>query len=114
LHICGTHWDGNEYVPGDEARWTRNTPSRVPSPIASERDTASKKTAPLEHYKNDRRTKIELRAHELYVQRGCIDGHDIDDWLTAEREVLEWIKAKAQSASDSTSTPAKPEQNLFL
>jgi hypothetical protein len=22
LHICGTPWDGNEYTPGDEARWT--------------------------------------------------------------------------------------------
>jgi hypothetical protein len=22
LHICGTPWDGNEYAPGDEARWT--------------------------------------------------------------------------------------------
>src|SRR5215831_13197633 len=21
LHICGTPWDGNEYTPGDEARW---------------------------------------------------------------------------------------------
>jgi len=21
LHICGTPWDGNEYAPGDEARW---------------------------------------------------------------------------------------------
>jgi hypothetical protein len=22
LHICGTPWDGNEYLPGDEAVWT--------------------------------------------------------------------------------------------
>jgi hypothetical protein len=22
LHICGTPWDGNEYAPGDNARWT--------------------------------------------------------------------------------------------
>jgi hypothetical protein len=22
LHICGTPWDGNEYVAGDDARWT--------------------------------------------------------------------------------------------
>jgi len=22
LHICGTPWDGAEYAPGDEARWT--------------------------------------------------------------------------------------------
>ena len=22
LHICGTPWDGNEYAPGDDARWS--------------------------------------------------------------------------------------------
>lgn len=22
LHVCGDPWDGNEYAPGDEARWT--------------------------------------------------------------------------------------------
>lgn len=27
------------------------------------------------------------RAYELFVARGCEHGHDLDDWLTAEREV---------------------------
>jgi len=31
--------------------------------------------------------QIEARAHELYVQRGCEDGHDIEDWLIAETEL---------------------------
>jgi hypothetical protein len=30
---------------------------------------------------------IARRAYELYCARGCQHGHDIDDWLTAEREV---------------------------
>ena len=32
---------------------------------------------------------IARRAFELYVERGCEDGHDLEDWLRAEREVME-------------------------
>jgi hypothetical protein len=31
---------------------------------------------------------IERRAYEIYVVRGGVDGHAIDDWLQAERELL--------------------------
>jgi hypothetical protein len=31
--------------------------------------------------------QIEVRAYELYVERGREDGHDLDDWLAAEREL---------------------------
>lgn len=27
-------------------------------------------------------------AYELYLKRGCVHGHDLDDWLEAERIVL--------------------------
>ena len=30
---------------------------------------------------------IEARAYELYLQRGRENGHDVDDWLTAEKEL---------------------------
>jgi hypothetical protein len=30
---------------------------------------------------------IARRAYELYVARGLTDGHDLDDWLEAEREL---------------------------
>jgi hypothetical protein len=32
---------------------------------------------------------IARRAFELYCARGCEDGHDIEDWLQAERELRE-------------------------
>jgi Protein of unknown function (DUF2934) len=38
---------------------------------------------------------IRLRAYELYLQRGCLEGFEQEDWLTAEREVL---ARRAQSA----------------
>src|ERR1035437_7232908 len=32
-------------------------------------------------------TQIEARARELCLHRGCEDGHDIEDWLIAEKEL---------------------------
>jgi hypothetical protein len=32
--------------------------------------------------------RIALRAYELYLQRGGLDGHADEDWLQAEREML--------------------------
>ena len=31
---------------------------------------------------------ISCRAYELYVQRGCREGSAQEDWLDAEREIL--------------------------
>jgi hypothetical protein len=30
---------------------------------------------------------ISEAAYRLYVERGCTDGHDVEDWLQAEAEV---------------------------
>ena len=30
---------------------------------------------------------VARRAYDLYLARGCAHGHDIDDWLQAEREL---------------------------
>lgn len=32
--------------------------------------------------------RIRVRAYDLYQQRGCTDGHAMDDWLEAKSEVL--------------------------
>lgn len=37
----------------------------------------------------DRRDRIAQRAYELYLQRGGRHGSDWEDWLQAEREVLD-------------------------
>ena len=33
------------------------------------------------------RGDIARRAYDLYLARGCEHGHDLDDWLRAEREL---------------------------
>ena len=37
---------------------------------------------------------VETRAYELYLERGGGDGRAMDDWLTAERELLERQKQR--------------------
>lgn len=34
------------------------------------------------------RQRVAVRAYELYRERGCLDGHDLDDWLEAEQAIL--------------------------
>jgi hypothetical protein len=41
------------------------------------------KISPLELHR-----RISQLAYRLYLRRGKIDGHDLEDWLLAEREVL--------------------------
>jgi hypothetical protein len=50
--------------------------------------------------------QIRERAYEIYVAGGCEDGHDLSDWLTAERELKELsrspaVNKKARSAAAS-------------
>ena len=33
------------------------------------------------------RDRIAMRAYELYLARGGTGGYELDDWLTAEREL---------------------------
>ena len=35
------------------------------------------------------REEVELRAYQIYIDRGGAAGNDMDDWLQAERELLE-------------------------
>ena len=35
------------------------------------------------------REEIELRAHQIYAERGGANGRDVEDWLQSERELLD-------------------------
>ncbi len=37
---------------------------------------------------------IAQRAYELYEQRGHTHGHDLEDWLEAERQILNEARRK--------------------
>ncbi|HTU35474.1 MAG TPA: DUF2934 domain-containing protein [Candidatus Acidoferrum sp.] len=68
------------------------------------------------------RVEIEVRAYEIYEQRGCEDGHADEDWFAAERELSEQrtpetvksrsrIKEAVSQAMQQKSNTAKSAHN---
>jgi hypothetical protein len=33
--------------------------------------------------------EVRRRAHQIYLERGCQPGHEVDDWLQAEYELMQ-------------------------
>jgi hypothetical protein len=59
---------------------TKSRPTEKSPLVGSESRTAEAHPTPQE---------IARRAYEIYIERGGADGHDVDDWLQAEREQAE-------------------------
>jgi hypothetical protein len=53
----------------------------------SDRETSVREERAPEQQANDE--AIRNRAHEIYKRRGEEPGHEVDDWLEAEREIHE-------------------------
>ncbi|SPP66339.1 DUF2934 domain-containing protein [Nitrospira lenta] len=39
-------------------------------------------------FSDELQARIAKRAYELYLERGCREGCDVEDWVDAEREIL--------------------------
>jgi len=52
-------------------------------------EKSSARSAPQTAEGHPTSEEIELRAHQIYVERGGAHGQDVEDWLQAERELLE-------------------------
>ena len=63
------------------------------------RDSESTQTAPSTEQ------RIQQRAYEIHHARGGAHGHDMDDWLQAEREI------KAEMGQLPEGDPAGPESS---
>lgn len=59
----------------------------VPSPASSE--SARKFMV----WPEDRRERIAAKAYELWEQRGCRHGYDLEDWFDAEALVIQSLPA---------------------
>jgi hypothetical protein len=45
-------------------------------------------SAPSENLTDERHARVAEIAYRLYEQRDRHDGHDLEDWLEAERQVI--------------------------
>lgn len=75
------------------------------------------------------RANISLRAYEIYEQRGCAPGCELEDWLQAENELLSPLieeelrrdgesqlasdEVKAEQTATAEEKPAKKASRLF-
>lgn len=55
----------------------------------SQKPTITKKSSARTFRHRPTEEEIRKRAYEIYLQRGCAHGYDLDDWLRAERELNE-------------------------
>lgn len=59
--------------------------------------------------------EISQRAYELYLQRGSVPGHETDDWLQAEAELIEARRnaeaAFSQADPGALSAGSTPDPN---
>lgn len=61
-------------------------------------------------------TEIQQRAYELFLERGCEHGRDVEDWLEAERELIELAELRAVEpglAADEEPL-SEPEETILL
>jgi Protein of unknown function (DUF2934) len=68
------------------AKSTRNGTPRTSAPEAAPAVTSPEVKQNASHV--DLEAEIRRRAYELYAQRGYVSGHENEDWIVAEREVL--------------------------
>jgi len=53
--------------------------------------------------------RIAERAYQRFLERNQLHGHDLDDWLEAERAVLAGLRAKRprEKSAHSRQTPSR-------
>jgi hypothetical protein len=51
--------------------------------------------------------QIERRAYELYLESGCVDGRDVENWLTAEEELREEYENRESPVKKSATVAAQ-------
>ncbi|MGA8678021.1 MAG: DUF2934 domain-containing protein [Candidatus Acidiferrales bacterium] len=60
------------------------------------------RSEPLTAEAHPTRDEIELRAYQIYIERGGAHGHETDDWLQAEHELFEKYVNTSRMAKPAT------------
>ena len=79
------------------SRRTRGSQAITPATESTPRPVGQQ-SAPTDHPCQDELyMRIAKRAYEMYLRRGNEEGHALEDWLEAEREVLSQMPTGAES-----------------
>jgi Protein of unknown function (DUF2934) len=54
------------------------------------------------------REEVEIRAYEIYLERGQEHGHDVDHWLAAEQELVGTPQSEPERDPRTVTRPTPP------
>ena len=80
--------DGGKITQKPKAAPRRKVSSGTTIKPKKDRVTASTRAESQHRYFEVLGSRIAKRAYELYARRGQEHGHDMEDWLEAERQIL--------------------------
>ena len=101
--------EGSGVEPADESRPRVSRPDTVMTKNPGKK--SNKASAPASSRSPKKRTtppaqvthgEVARRAYDLFLARGCEHGHDLDDWLQAERELRGRPSATTRRARESS------------
>ena len=67
----------------------------VQVPVATPEVTALPVSSEISITEPALQSRIRDLAYQLYLERGCVDGHDVEDWLEAESIIRQGEKLAA-------------------
>jgi hypothetical protein len=65
-------------------------------------------------YRSPTHQEIAARAYQLYLERGFQPGHDLDDWLQAEYELMRLPIRKLAEITPPPPSPGKPRKKSII
>jgi hypothetical protein len=96
MRTQSTHAHSSPATPRSNSR----KPSAAPSagPVAGDGALGTTEAAALLDGPS-RDEMIRARAYERYERNGCVEGRDVDDWLSAEAEVVAMMEQAADGSA---------------
>jgi hypothetical protein len=58
--------------------------------------------------------EIAARAYQIFLERGRVAGHEIDDWLQAEYELMQLPVRKLAELEPPETTKGKPQRKSII
>jgi len=80
--------DGGKNIQKSKAAPRQKVASGKTINLKKDRGNAPTRAESQHRYFEILGSRIAKRAYELYIQRGQEHGHDLEDWLEAERQIL--------------------------
>jgi hypothetical protein len=63
------------------------------------------------HYPTE--MQVRQRAFEFYLGRGCLPGHDLDDWLQAEHDLTLLVASESDKVKSTQTKNSGCDQEVF-